>query len=100
LMNALRALQPGGVLLASAAGFVPLTADVADYWRLSPDGWRVLLARLWPGEEVIVEGHGNCLAAVAAQMGLAVEEITPAELDVVDPRYPVLTTVFCRKRRV
>jgi SAM-dependent methyltransferase len=98
LQNALRVIRVGGVLLASAAGLEPLTADTADYWRLSPDGWRVTLARIWPGQEVIVEGHGNCLAAVAAQLGLAVEELTSRELDVNDPRYPVLTTVFCRKR--
>lgn len=100
LRHALRIVKPGGVVLASAAGFVPLTADVADYWRLSPDGWRTLLARVWPGHELAVEGHGNCLAAVAAQFGLTVEELTPEELNVDDPRYPVLTTIFCRKRSV
>jgi hypothetical protein len=74
-----------------------LTGDVPDYWRLSPDGWRELLSRAWPGADIIVGGHGNCLAAVAAQMGLAVEELTAAELDVHDSRYPVLTTIACRK---
>jgi hypothetical protein len=97
LLNALRVIRVGGVFLASAAGLEPLTGDAADYWRLSPAGWRVTLARIWPGQDVIVEGHGNCLAAVAAQLGLAVEELTARELDVNDPRYPVLTTVFCRK---
>jgi hypothetical protein len=74
-----------------------LTGDVPDYWRLSPAGWRELLARAWPGADITVDGHGNCLAAVAAQMGLAVEELTSAELDVHDSRYPVLTTIACRK---
>jgi hypothetical protein len=43
-------------------------------------------------------GHGNCLAAVAAQMGLAEEELTAAELSVHDPRFPVLTTIVARIR--
>ena len=75
---------------------MPLTGDVPDYWRLSPDGWREKLAAAWPGAAIEITGHGNCLAAVASAMGLALEELTAAELDVQDPRYPVLTTMCCR----
>lgn len=88
-----RVLRDGGVLLASAAGLIPLTGDVPDYWRFSPDGWRERLRRLWPDAVVEVQGHGNCLAAVASHLGLAVEELTDAELDVQDPRFPILTTI-------
>lgn len=98
LRSALRAVRPGGALLASAAGLEPLTADAGDYWRFSPEGWRMLLSRIWQGHDLMIEGHGNCLAAIAAQLGLAVEELTAPELDEHDPRYPVLTTVLCRKR--
>jgi hypothetical protein len=97
LHHALRVIKPGGVILASAAGFVPLTGDAPDYWRLSARGWTEVLERVWKGCEVRVESHGNCLAAVAALLGLALEELRPDELDVHDPRYPVLTTVLCRK---
>lgn len=97
LRHALRVIRPGGMLLASAAGFVPLIPDGPDYWRLSAEGWREVLGRAWAGCEIRVESHGNCLAAVAAMLGLAHEELTPAELDVQDPRYPVLVTVACRK---
>ena len=97
LAQAFRVVRPGGAILASAGGLIPLTGDVADYWRLSPDGWREVLAPAWRGADVTVTGHGNCLAAVAAQMGLVVEELSDAELDVEDARYPVLTTIACRR---
>ncbi len=97
LRHILRVARPGGTILASAAGFIPLTDDVADYWRLSPDGWRELLGRAWRGHEVTVTGHGNCLTAVAAMYGLPLEELDDRELDHVDSRYPVLTTILCRK---
>ena len=97
LRHALRVVKPGGVMLASAAGFVPLIPDGPDYWHLSADGWKELLRRIWVGCDVVVESHGNCLAAVAAMMGLALEELTSTELDVSDPRYPVLITIMCRK---
>ena len=34
---------------------------------------------------------------VAAMLGLAAEELLPAELDAEDPHYPVLVTAACRK---
>jgi hypothetical protein len=91
-----RIVRPGGAILASAAGLLPLTGDVPDYWRMSPDGWRERLAAAWPDATIEIAGHGNCLASVAAQLGLVVEELTADELDVHDPRYPVLTTIVCR----
>jgi len=68
----------------------------ADYWRMSPDGWRES-SRGVAGRVHRDRRHGNCLASVAAQLGLAVEELTAAELDVEDPRYPVLTTTGPRR---
>jgi hypothetical protein len=99
LLHATRIVRPGGAILASVAGLLPLTGDVPDYWRLSPDGWREKLAVAWPGAALEVAGHGNCLSAVGAQLGLALEELTEDELDVHDPRFPVLTTILCRLPR-
>jgi SAM-dependent methyltransferase len=97
LRTMLRVTRPGGALLASAAGFLPLITDGEDLWRLSAQGWRRLLADEWPGCEIAVESHGNCLAAIAAMHGLAREELRAEELDADDPRYPVLVTIRCRK---
>jgi SAM-dependent methyltransferase len=98
LVNARRIVRPGGVILATAAAFIPLIADAPDYWRVTAEGWRELAARCWPDDEAEIVGYGNCLAAIAALHGIAVEELTPAELDVCDPRYPVLIGIMCRKR--
>jgi len=96
LAQARRIVRPGGIVLASAAGLLPLTGDVPDYWRLTPHGWREKLTAAWPGATLEIAGHGNCLSSVGAQLGLAQEELTIAELDVQDPRFPVLTTMCCR----
>jgi hypothetical protein len=56
-----------------------------------------MLERVWAGCDVTAERHGNCMAAIAAMLGLALEELPATELDVTDPRYPVLITVVCRK---
>jgi len=98
LRQAVRVVKPGGTVLATTAAFVPLTPDYPDYWHLSADGWREVALRSWSGCGVEIHSHGNCLAAVAAMLGLAVEELTPAELEVDDPRYPVLVTLKCVRR--
>ena len=77
-------------------GFVPLTSDVEDYWHASADGWKVIIGQSWPDCDASVDTYGNCLAAAAAMYGVSVEELTPAELDVADPRYPVLVAIDCR----
>jgi hypothetical protein len=93
LAQARRIVRPGGTILASAAGLLPLTGDAPEYSRLTPDGWRDRLASAWLGATVEVHGHGNCLSAIASQIGLATQELTPSELDTHDPRYPVLITI-------
>jgi len=99
LRTAARVLRPGGVLLAATPVLMPLDgAAAAEYCRPTVDGWRALAERAWPGPDVVVEGHGNCLAAVAAMLGLALEELTEAELEAHDPLYPVLVTAVCRTR--
>jgi SAM-dependent methyltransferase len=98
LRQARRIVRTGGVILATVPGFVPLTSDAADYWHASAEGWREITARVWPDCETRVESHANCLAAAAAMYGVAVEELTAAELDAIHPRYPVLVTIECRTR--
>ena len=70
--------------------------DLVDYWHASADGWSVVAERVWPDCVTTIETHGNCLAAAAAMYGVAVEELTAEELDVRDPRYPVLVGIECR----
>lgn len=99
LRHALRVVRPGGVILATSAGLVPLMPDAPDYWRLSDEGWREVTARVWPDAQVEVRAYGNCLSAAASMLGLAAEELTPAEIDARDPRYPVMVSLACRKGR-
>jgi len=98
LRHARRIVRSGGVILATVPAFVPLTPDVPDLWHASADGWREVAARVWPDCETSIDTHGNCLAAAASMYGVAAEELTAAELDVRDPRYPVLVTIECRVR--
>jgi hypothetical protein len=97
LRNAMRIIKPGGTILATTSVLTPVFAEYPEYWRMTDNGWRELLARVWPGQEVEVRTHGNCVSAVASILGLAQEELTTKELDRHDPRFPVLISIRGRK---
>jgi SAM-dependent methyltransferase len=91
-----RALRPGGTILFSGPCVGRIDHELAEYdsWRYTPNGLRRKLARLLPDAQVAVEGFGNVLAGAAYLYGIAVQELTPGELDVRDPGFPI---VVCAK---
>jgi len=100
LRNVMRIVKPGGTILATTSLLSPVFAEYPEYWRMTESGWRELLAREWPGQEIEVRTHGNCVSAVASILGLAQEELTTEELDRDDPRFPVLISIKARKTLV
>jgi hypothetical protein len=96
MRHMIRVVKPGGVVLAATAVMGQIQGD--DLWRMSAPGWEELAADAWAGHDYRIEAHGNCLAVVAAMLGLAQEELTPAELEYQDDRYPALVSLYCRKR--
>jgi SAM-dependent methyltransferase len=97
MRHMLRVVKPGGVVLAATAAMGPLETGGMDFWRMSAQGWQQLAADVWAGHDYRIEGHGNCLAVVAAMLGLAQEELAREELEYQDDRYPALVTLYCRK---
>jgi SAM-dependent methyltransferase len=86
-----RALRPGGTLLFTG----PCVSRIDDHhqwdhWRYTPMGLRASLAKLLPDARVTVEAHGNVLAGAAFLYGIAAQELTHAELDADDARFPVI----------
>jgi SAM-dependent methyltransferase len=91
LAHAHRILRPGGVLLTT----VPVTSKVSeppltDLWRFTPMAMERLLEEAFGRGAVSVSGSGNVLTQVASLTGLAAEDLTAAELDVDDERFPLI----------
>jgi SAM-dependent methyltransferase len=87
-------LAEGGVALVT----VPTVSAIAeshwpDVWRFTPSGCRALFDQVFGADNVVVEAHGNLLSSIAFLHGIAAEELEPRELDVADPRYPVIVSV-------
>jgi GT2 family glycosyltransferase/SAM-dependent methyltransferase len=98
IAHAHRVLTPGGVLLAT----LPCVSRIAeeevaqgrgDYWRFTEASARLLFQEVFPPAAVEVSAAGNTLACAAFLYGLAAEELTPAELDHLDPACPLILLV-------
>jgi SAM-dependent methyltransferase len=92
LANVWASLRPGGVLLVTTPCLQRIDPGLAgvDLWRILPAGLERLLDENCAGGELEVAGFGNALAAVAFVMGLAADELDPAELDVRDEHFPIV----------
>ncbi|MGI9069727.1 MAG: methyltransferase domain-containing protein [Pyrinomonadaceae bacterium] len=91
-----RALKPGGVLLATFPGICQISKyDMdrwGDYWRFTTLSTERLFKENFPTEVLTIQGYGNVMVAISYLDGLAVEDLTPAELDYHDPDYEIIIT--------
>lgn len=91
-----RILSPGGTLLATFPGISQVSRDrwaESWCWALTPVSAARLFGEAFGPANVEVRAFGNVLASVAFLEGMAACELHRAELDVVDPQYPMLVTV-------
>jgi SAM-dependent methyltransferase len=94
-----RILRPGGTVLCT----VPTVSRISrgtletEYWRMSALGCERLFTDAFVGGTVEARAHGNVLTAVAFLVGMAAEELSTRELDLVDPFFPLLVTVKATK---
>ena len=98
--HAVRVVKPGGVLLCTlpAAGRISYEEGLdGDFWRFTEGSVRRLFGEALPAGAFEVTGHGNVLACAAFLYGLAQDELSREELDVVDPFFPLLYTVRATK---
>jgi SAM-dependent methyltransferase len=91
LATAHRILKPGGILLLTVPG-LSKTRDANWHfqWLFTSASLRRCLEAVFGSSQVEVEAVGNVLAAIAFLHGVAVEELSTAELEYRDPDYEVL----------
>lgn len=89
-----RILAPGGVLLLTVPGISQISPydrqRWGEHWRFTPQSIERLLRTAF--DDVEAAGHGNVLASIGFLHGLACEDLTVAELNHADDRYPMLVT--------
>ena len=94
-----RILRPDGVLLVTIPAVSRLAGDgYIDYWRFTPASCARLFGEVFGAEQVRITAYGNVLSAVAFLEGMAYEELSRRELDVMDERFPVLLAIRAVKK--
>jgi SAM-dependent methyltransferase len=89
-----RILKPGGVLLVTVPNVSKIASDErSDNWRLTSRSCNTLFREFFPSDNLTVTPYGNVLSAVAFLEGLAVRELSKAELDFRDPDFEVIISV-------
>jgi hypothetical protein len=92
-------LAPEGVALITVPCLARIDPDLptVDRWRFTARGLETLLARACTSADVDVTGPGNVLAGVSFLMGLAAQDLTQAELEHQDDRFPLVACARVRK---
>lgn len=89
-----RVLKPGGVLLLTVPGITQIphgtTWASTWFWSFTPLAVTRALAESFGSGGLTVQSHGNVLSAAAMLYGLSSDDLTPDELDMTDPDYPVI----------
>jgi peptidoglycan/xylan/chitin deacetylase (PgdA/CDA1 family)/glycosyltransferase involved in cell wall biosynthesis len=96
LAECFRILRPGGTLLVTAPCVIRVDDEAGpdgDYWRLTEASARKHFAAVFPAEAFEVSTFGNVGACGAFLQGISVEEMTPADLDPIDQRFPLVVAV-------
>jgi hypothetical protein len=102
LQTIYRILKPGGVVLATFPGISQISSDRWAnnwHWSFTTLSARRLFEEVFPDSGITMEVYGNVLTATAFLQGLAVEELSQAELDYQDPNYEFLITIRAQKPR-
>lgn len=101
IRHAHRILKPGGVLLLTVPSVSRIDSDTgpeAEYWRFTVGSCRKIVGDVFGEQQTTVQSFGNVLTAIAFLVGMARQELTTAELDKVDPNFPVLIGVRAIKK--
>ncbi|MEN6525645.1 MAG: hypothetical protein ABFD65_04060, partial [Candidatus Polarisedimenticolia bacterium] len=90
LRHAYASLKPGGTLLVTVPSTIRFHREPEDHWRFTADSMARLIAERCPGAAYEVEQKGNLVVAIAFLLGLAREDLEPAELRRDDERFPIV----------
>lgn len=93
----IRILKPGGTLLITVSAMGVAQNPERCYWRYTPAALKYLFGKYIPSKDIIVSSYGNVLSGQAFWVGFAAEELTSQELELSDPRYPVISTAIVKK---
>lgn len=94
-------LNRNGVALVTLAGVCQISRyDMerwGDFWRFTTASASRAFSDVFGESNIAVNSYGNVLSTISLLHGIAAEELTPGELDYMDPDYQTVITVIAKK---
>ena len=100
LRTCYRILKPGGTLLLTVPGISHIDqGEWMDYWLWAYTRASItkLLSEVFEAEKIVIQTHGNVLAATAFLFGMGATELPAKKLDDHDPHYQLIITAIATK---
>ncbi len=92
-----RVLRPGGAALITLPTVGKLDGQEdhvsGHFWRFTPDSARFIFSPHFQGDRLRIDAWGNARVGMSFLAGLAIEDLTPRELETSDPNYVCGVTV-------
>jgi len=89
-----RILKTGGVLLVTVPTISKIASEEqSDHWRLTSLACGTLFREFFPSSALTITPYGNVLSGIAFLEGMAVRELSRAELEFHDPEFEVIISV-------
>ena len=98
MRNCYAALKPGATMLVTAACMCRYSPHPEDFWRLTDRSLTRLIADNTDCNDFEIEAHGNLVTSTAFLMGIASGELTQAELEHKDFRFPIVVCARLQKK--
>ena len=102
IASVLQLLRPGGVFLGTMPGISQKSTTAKDnwydLWRFNQKGIERNFIEMFGKNQVKTEVFGNVYVAAAFLYGLTLEDVPKKQLDLNDPDYEFLITVFAQKK--
>lgn len=96
-----RLLKPGGMLLTTVPGISPQVYPEGhrwgDYWRFTRLSFERTLSEYFKLDNLDVKSYGNVLVATSFLYGLAIDDLTQAQLEFHDQAFEVIISAVAQK---
>ncbi|MFO8053158.1 MAG: methyltransferase domain-containing protein [Candidatus Omnitrophota bacterium] len=86
-----RILKPKGSVLIVAPHICMWGEFPKEYWRFTQEGLKLLIAKHFKKENIIIKSYGNSLIAAGALRGLVTKEFRKSELNYHDKKFSLIT---------
>lgn len=99
--NVERSLNKGGKAIITVPGIAAISkaqyGTYGQFWRFTPSSLKKMIEKHFADARITIKTYGNVKSSVAFLYGMTTDDLTQAELDLVDSNYPMIIGALVEK---